>query len=130
MRHITATALSMYFKEPEFTEDFDSVEHFLSDDVANKFINYIKSKPAKLGTMVDKYVLKDSQLISKYGGFKWINYLDMSESSLNKMTEGLNGLVELYKEAEEYARNQRDYSLANSYKESLRRLNTPNSLIT
>lgn len=130
MRHITATALSMYFKEPEFSEDFDSVEHFLSDDVANKFINYIKSKPAKLGIMVDKYVLKDSQLISKYGGFKWINYLDMSESSLNKMTEGLKGLVKLYKEAEEYARNQRDYSLANSYKESLRRLNTPNSLIT
>ena len=28
--------------------------------------------------------------------------------------------IELYKEAEEYARNQRDYSLANSYKESLK----------
>lgn len=130
MRHITATALSLYFKNPEYKCDFDSVEHFLSNDVANKFINYIKSKPATLGNMVDKYVLKDSNLIEKYGNFKWIDYLDMSESSLYKMTNGLNGLVELYKEAEEYARNQRDYNLANSYKESLRRLNTPNSLIT
>lgn len=130
MRHITATALSMYFKEPEYKDDFDSVEHFLSVDVANKFINYIKSKPNKLGDMVDNYVLKDSQLINKYGKFKWIDYLDMSESSLNRMTSGLNGLIKLYKEAEEYARNQREYALANSYKESLRRLNTPNSLIT
>ena len=130
MRHITATALSLYFREDEYKTDFDSVEHYLEEDVTSKFLNYIKSKPKKLGDMIDNYVLKSQDLLSKYGNFKWINHIELSESALNTMKEGLTGLIQLYKEAEKFASDQRDYSLATSYKTALERLNTPNSLIT
>ena len=130
MRHITATALSLYFRKPEYQADFDSVEHFLDEDVTSKFLAYIKSRPANLGNMIDKYVLKTNDLLEKYGNFKWIESLDMSESALLSMNEGMKNLINLYKEASQYAADQHQWSLCKSYDEALRRLNTRNSLIT
>ena len=130
MRHITATALSLYFREPEYQDDFDSVDHFLEEDVTNKFLNYIKSRPVKLGTTIDKYVLRTSDLLEKYGEFRWIDSLDMSESALLSMRDGLKNLIALYREAREYAADQKQWNLCKSYDEALRRLNTRNSLIT
>lgn len=130
MRHITATALALYFREPEYKDDFDSVDHFLKEDVANKFLSYIKSKPTKLGMIIDKYLLKSGELLEKYGGFKWIEHLELSESALNSMNSGLKDLILLYTEARDYAASVKEYSLAKSYDEALRRLNSKNSLIT
>ena len=130
MRHITATALSLFFKEDEYKQYFTSIEEYLSEDVTTKFLNYIKSYPKKLGEVIDKYLLVDENLLNKYGNFRWINYIEMSESSMNKMVEGMQGLISLYKEAEAFAASQRDYSSSKSYKAALERLNTPNSLIT
>ncbi len=130
MRHITATALAMYFREPEYQQDYDSVEYFLEEDVTTKFLNYIKSRPKKLGTTIDRYVLKTPDLLAKYGDFKWIDSLDMSESALVSMRDGLKSLIALYKEAREYAADQHQWNLCKSYDEALRRLNTRNSLIT
>ncbi len=130
MRHITATALSLYFREPEYQEDYDSVDQFLKNDVTTKFLSYIKSKPKKLGTAIDHFVLKTADLIEKYGNFKWVEMLDMSESALNSMKEGLSSLVDLYKKARDYAAEQHQWSLCRSYEEALQRMNTRNSLIT
>ncbi len=130
MRHISATALSLYFREPEYQADFDSVEHFLDEDVTTKFLSFIKSRPEKLGITIDKYLLKTPDLLEKYGGFKWIDFLDMSESALLSMRDGLKSLIALYKEARDYAADQHQWSLCKSYDEALRRLNTRNSLIT
>ena len=130
MRHITATALSLYFRIGDNFEDFNSVEYFLNENITDKFISYIRSKPVELGNIIDKYILKDSTLLEKYGKFKWVDYLEMSESSLLRMNEGLSSLVQLYKDAEIFASSKKDYTLANSYKEALRRLNSPNSLIS
>ena len=130
LRHITATALSLYFREPEYQEDYDSVEHFLNEDVATKFLNYIKSHPVNLGTTIDKYLLKTPDLLAKYGNFQWVDLLDISESALLSMRDGLKALIELYKEAIEYAQEQHQWSLCRMYEESIRRLNTRNSLIT
>ena len=130
MRHITATALSLFFREPQYQDEFDSVEHFLDNDVKDKFLDFIKSKPTKLGNAIDSYILTDSNLKNKYGNFKWIEYLSSSESSLNLMEEGLKGLIQLYKDAEDYASSISDYTLAKSYKTARERLNTTNSLIT
>ncbi len=130
MRHITATALSLYFREPEYLSDFDTVEHFLKEEVADKFLNYIRSKPKKLGDMIDKYLLNSDELLCKYGDFKWINYLELSESALRLMNDGLKNLIQLYTDAMNYASSTKDFPLANSYKEALRRLNSKNSLIT
>ena len=130
MRHITATALSMYFREPEYQEDFDTVEHYLQEDVTSKFLGYIKSRPQKLGNTIDKYVLKTPDLLQKYGNFKWIDYLDMSESALVAMKEGLENLIKLYNEARDFAAEQKQWNLCKSYDEALRRMNTRNSLIT
>ena len=130
MRHITATALALYFREPEYQADFDTVKHFLEEDVTSKFLNYIKSRPPKLGDVIDKYVLKTPDLLSKYGQFKWINSLDMSESALISMRDGLDNLIKLYEGAKDYAREHEQWSLGKSYEEALRRLNTRNSLIT
>ncbi|WP_295092954.1 DEAD/DEAH box helicase [Ruminococcus sp.] len=130
MRHITATALSLYFREPEYQSDFDTVEHYLNEDVTSKFMSYINGRPAKLGTIIDKFVLKTADLIEKYGNFKWIGYLEQSENALKSMCEGLTSLIKLYKEARQYASDQRQWSLCKSYDEALNRLNTRNSLIT
>lgn len=130
MRHITATALSLYFREPEYQMDFDTVEHFLEEEVADKFLSYIRSKPKKLGDMIDKYLLNSDELLLKYGGFKWINYLELSESALRLMNDGLKNLIQLYTDAMNYASSIKDFPLAYSYKEALRRLNSKNSLIT
>ena len=130
MRHITATALSLYFREPEYQADFDSVEHFLDEDVTSKFLAYIKSRPEKLGFVIDHYLLNEPHLQEKYGGFRWINSLELSESALLKMRDGVRSLIELYKEAREYAKDQNQWKLCQSYDEALTRLNTRNSLIT
>lgn len=130
MRHITATALSLYFREESNANDFSSVDQFLETDVKDKFINYIKDKPKKLGDMIDQYLLLESSLKDKYGSFKWVNYLADSESALNNMQTGLEGLVNLYKEAEAFASANRDYNLAKSYQQALERLNSSNSLIS
>lgn len=130
MRHITATALSLYFREPEYQADFDSVEHFLDEDVTSKFLAYIKSRPEKLGFVIDHYLLNEPHLQEKYGGFRWIDSLELSESALLKMRDGVRSLIELYKEAREYAKDQNQWKLCQSYDEALTRLNTRNSLIT
>lgn len=130
MRHITATALSLYFREPEYQSDFDTVEHFLEEDVTAKFIKYIKSRPVKLGDTIDNYVLKTPDLLAKFGKFKWIKLLEMSESALVSMRDGLKNLIALYREAREYAAGLHQWTLCKSYDEALRRLNTRNSLIT
>lgn len=130
MRHITATALSLYFREPEYQADFDTVEHFIEEDVASRFISYIKSRPQKLGLIIDRYVLKTPDLIEKHGNYKWIEELEVSESALNSMKEGVKSLITLYKDARDFAESQRQYGLCKSYDEALRRLNTRNSLIT
>ena len=130
MRHITATALARYFREPEYQDDFNTVQHFLDEDVTTKFLNYIKSRPAKLGEMIDRYVLKTPDLLKKYGGFKWVDLLGDSESALISMRDGLGELITLYKEAQEYAASQNHWKEAQSYKEALHRLTTSNSLIT
>lgn len=130
MRHITATALAMYFREPQYQEDFDTVEHYLEEDVTSKFLGYIKSKPQKLGDTIDKYVLKTPDLLNKYGNFKWIDNLEMSESALIAMKDGLTNLIKLYNDARDFAADQRQWNLCKSYEEALRRLNTRNSLIT
>ena len=130
MRHITATALSLYFREPKYQDDYDSVEHFLAEDVTSKFLAYIKSRPKKLGKIIDDYILKTPDLLAKYGNFKWINSLEMSESALNSMRDGLQNLIALYKEAREFAAEQHQWGLCKSYDEALRRLNSRNSLIT
>jgi len=130
LRHISATALSLYFREPEFTQDFDTVSHFLENDVTDKFINYIKSKPQKLGDVIDEYLLTDKALKEKFGNFKWIDYLSESESALKNMKEGLESLIQLYKDAQQQAYVDKDFSAYNSYKDALERMNTKNSLIT
>ena len=130
IRHITATALSLYFREPGYEEDFNSVEHYLQSDVSTKFINYIKSKPPKLGLIIDKFLLNDDELFRKYGNFKWIEFIDMSESSLNKMKDGLTNVIALYNDALNFAKSQNQWSTCKAYEEALRRLNSKNSLIT
>ncbi len=130
MRHIMATALSCYFREPEYQEDFASISHFLDEGVAVKLMDYIKSKPVRLGQIIDNYVLRDDALLSEYGNFKWIDKLLASESSIDKMREGLESLIKIYKDAEKYASDNRDYVLASSYQTALQRLNSPNSLIS
>ncbi len=130
MRHITATAWSFYFRKPEYQEDFASIEHFLEEGVADKFLAYLRSKPVKLGEMIDKYILKSQDLLDKYGSFKWIDYLQMSESALHSMTDGIDNIIKLYNEAMEFAKEQNQFKLAYSYQEALRRLNSKNSLIT
>ena len=130
MRHITATAMSLYFREPEYRSDYDTVEHFLEEEVADKILNYIKSKPAKLGNMIDTYLLTSDELKDKYSNFKWIDYLDLSESALRQMNDGLNELIRLYTDAMDFAASNKEYRLADSFKEALKRLNSKNSLIT
>ena len=130
MRHITATALSLYFKEPEYKEDYDSITHFIEENVKDKFIKYIKSKPEKLGHMIDDYLLIGDDIFEKYGNFKWIDYLEVSESALSKMTDGLKSLIKMYKDAEEYEEERKHWDLCKSYQEALRRMNSKNSFIS
>lgn len=130
MRHITAAALSLYFRDKNHFNDFNSVEQFLENDVANKFLDYINQKPKNLGEIIDNFILKDSSLLFKYGNFKWIDYISISESALNSMTSGLKELIELYKEAESFAASNGKYKQAEAYKNARKRLNSPNSLIT
>lgn len=130
MRHITATALSLYFREPEYQADFDTVEHFLEEEVAEKFLTYIRSKPAKLGEMIDKYVLNSKELLEKYGKFKWVDKLELSESALKSMNEGLKEERSIHKQAIDYAYKNREVKVAKLHEEALRRMNSKNSLIT
>ncbi len=130
MRHITATALAAYFREPEYQSDFDTVEHYLNEDVTSKFLAYLRSRPVSLGTTIDEYVLRTPDLKEKYGAFKWIDFLGSSENALLSMRDGLKNLITLYKDAREFASQQHQWSLCKSYDEALKRLNTRNSLIT
>ena len=130
MRHITATVLSLFFREPEYQADFDSVKHYLDEDVTSKLLGYIKRKPAKLGKIIDDYLLKTPDLKEKYGNFKWIDHLDMSESALLAMRDGIKGLIDLYEEARQFAADQHQWNLCRSYEEALNRFNSRNSLIT
>lgn len=128
IRHITATALSLYFREPEYQADFATVENYLKEDVTSKFLNYINSRPVKLGNLIDNYLLltpclDDTQyLLNKYGSFKWINYLQISESSLVSMRDGLINIIELYEKARDFAKEQNEFGLAKSYADALDRI--------
>lgn len=130
MRHITATALSLFFREPEYQEDYQTVEYYLKEDVTAKFLAYIKGRPSKLGSIIDTYVLKTDNLLEKYGNFKWIEHLGMSESALIKMCEGLKEQIRMYNETIEYAKGLNQWSICRSCEDALNRLNTRNSLIT
>lgn len=128
IRHITATALSLYFREPEYQADFATVENYLKENVTSKFLNYINGRPSKLGDLIDKYLLTTSDgdatkyLLNKYGAFKWINYLQISESALVSMRDGLNNLIELYENARDFAKEHDEFWLAKSYADSLARI--------
>ena len=130
MRHITATALALYFREQDYQADFDTVDHYLKEDVTSRFLGYIRSRPEKLGNMIDRYVLKTPDLLAKYGQFKWVDCLDMSESALLSMRDGLKNLITLYEEARQYAADRHEWSVCRSYDAALQRLNSRNSLIT
>lgn len=130
MRHIMATALSAFFREPAYQEDFASVTHFLEENVAEKLKHYINSKPAKLGELIDKFVLKEEALFIEYGQFKWIEKLLSSHDSILRMRDGVEATVKIYREAEKYASDNREYGLAKSYQAALQRFDTSNSLIS
>lgn len=130
MRHIMATALSIFFREPDHKDDFSSVTHFLDEDVAEKLMAYISAKPAYLGKIIDDFILRDGYLLKTYGNFQWVDKLKASQSSIEKMRDGLETTIKIYKDAEKYASDNREYSLAKSYQAALQRLDTPNSLIS
>lgn len=130
MRHIMATALSEFFREPDHKDDFASVSHFLEEDVADKLIAYIETKPVHLGNIVDNFILKDEYLLQTYGNFKWVDKLKSSQSSIEQMRYGLETTIKIYKDAEKYASDNREYGLARSYQAALQRLDTSNSLIS
>ena len=131
LRHITASALSYYFRlDEKHSEDFCDVDAFLSKKVIDHFISFINSKPQGLGEYIDNYVLETQDLLDKYGDFKWIDYLSEAESSLVNMSKGLEETIKLYNETMEYEKSLNHFKAADECKEALERFKSKNSLIT
>ena len=128
MRHINAAALSFYFRS--HIDEYDSVMNFLTKNVVDHFINYLKSKPQELGYFIDNYVLFDDSLKDTYGNFKWADHLKDSEGALIKMRDGLKSTMKLYETSEIIARNSGDYKTAKLCKDALDNFKSRNSLIT
>lgn len=130
IRHITATALSFYFREKDNIQDFTSIRDFISRDVKTKFLNYIKSKPIKLGNMIDNHLLKNLPLEESFGNFKWIDKIEICESSLNNMVSAVSELMELYHQSEICASQKGKHAEAGYYQSLQKGFNSTNSLIT
>ena len=128
MRHINAAALSFYFRM--HIDEYDSVMNFLTKNVVDHFVAYLKSKPQELGNFIDNYVLYDDSLKNIYGNFQWVDHLKDSEGALIKMKEGLKATIELYEKSEKIAASNKDYRTAKLCKDALDNFKSKNSLIT
>lgn len=133
IRHITASALSFYFKQNPGS--FENVDIFLNEDHIQKFFDYVNSKPTNLGDYIDKFVLMTDDLLNVYGDFKWINYLEADSSSkgaLNNLKDGINDSISTYETAITKLREEEPFGygkLIDQYREAIRKLKFKNSLI-
>lgn len=128
MRHINAAALSFYFRQ--HSDEYDTVINFLTKNVPDHFINYLKSKPVDLGNFIDNFVLQDNELLEQYGDFKWASLLNDSEGSIIKMRDGLKASIKMYEEAEKAERDKKNYTMAKLCQDALEWFKSKNSLIT
>lgn len=132
VRHITASALSFYFKSNP--DSFLNVDTFLSNNHIQKFFDYISSKPNDLGEYIDKYVLKTQNLVDVYGNFQWISFIESSsKGALTNMEEGIKDLIATY----EYAikklfeeKPPRYGADIDTYQDAINKLKYKNSIIT
>ena len=132
VRHITASALSFYFKQNP--NGFQNVDSFLNEDHITKFLDYINSKPQDLGKYIDVYVLKSDDLIDTYGNFKWLSFIESaSKGALLNMKEGIEGLINTYKQAIDKLNEEKPDKYwidVGTYEEALKKLKYKNSIIT
>ena len=132
IRHITASAISFYFKNNP--DAFESIDEFLNvGNHVDKFMHYIASKPHDLGTYIDDYLLCNNKLLDKYGSFKWIDcILNNQDSSLLKMKNGVEGMIKEYRKAIEIldATKPKGYSIEiEKYEDAIEKLKKPSSTI-
>lgn len=131
VRHITASALSAYFKEN--VDAFESIDGFIRNDHIDSFEKFILSKNEELGSFIDKYVLFYDSLKIEYGNFKWIPYiLDHSKNSLTNMIDGIKDRIKSYTTAIEELKKSDEKGVGNQieqYKNALSALKNRNSII-
>lgn len=98
IRHITASALGMFFElNPDY---FDNIQKFVFSEGLEKFIEYIYSKPNDLGHYIDDVILKGMNL-SELLEFGWIDFIIGENSPMIKMVESIRSEVTQLKELKE-----------------------------
>lgn len=130
IRHILATAISCYFKSEQNGDELLTVENFIANNIKDEIIQYIKNKPKTLGEIIDNYLLSTDELKEKYSNYKWLKLIDIAESTLNLMHEGLVSTKETLEEAKNVAVQLKEYKLIDMYDAQLKSFKSPNSLIS
>lgn len=127
LRHITASALGMYFRNHE--ADYRDVKEFVYDSGMKNFIDYLNEKPATLGKYVDEKILTEKSR-PLFADFKWINELLSSTGKLKLFIEDTEHKVSSYEEAQEEAAANKDYRLAEYFNSRLKKMTEKENIIS
>lgn len=127
LRHITASALGMYFRDHE--ADYKDVKGFVFDSGMSDFIEYLKERPAALGMYIDEKLLNEKTR-PMLSNFRWTDELLSDTGKLKLFIEDTEHKVASYEEAQEEAARNKDYQLADYYNRRLKRMTEKENIIS
>ena len=127
LRHITASALGMYFRDHE--SDYKDVKEFVFDTGMKKFIDYLNNKPSTLGKYVDEKILNEKTR-PLFSDFKWVKELLSDTGKLKLFIEDTESKVNSYEKAQEDAVANKDYQSAEYFKQRLKRITEKENIIS
>lgn len=96
IRHILASAFGFFFRENK--QYYKNAKALIYDGYGKEFLDYINSKPKKLGEYLDKNVL-NSLNVEEYKKFGWLSDVNKETSRLNLFIKDMTNKMDLYKEA-------------------------------
>lgn len=122
LRHILASCFSYYFAQNP--SSFSSIDNFIENE-HSKFWNYVNSKPMELSRYIDDYVIP-KESFEKYSAFRWLEYIEDSQSSFNNMIDAIKNIINEYTIAID---NEKDSKIKEIYRSELDKLKGKNTLI-
>lgn len=116
VRHLMAACLGFFFrKNPSF---FKSIDEFVFGDGIECFNEYISSHPSDLNEYINKKVLPGEKY-SKYHNFKWFDSMGENDEKLQHFAETIKEVVDEYKQAQNLALKEENYTEADYYKRQI-----------
>lgn len=127
LRHILASAFGFFFRSNE--EYAKDIKKLIYDDSMRAFKDYLNSKPRDLGEYVDKKILYSGGF-DKYVSFGWLDDVLDSSSKLELFIGEMTDKLNVYKEANQKAKDEDNLKLAQYFKDQIDQMETESVIST